>query len=82
VEVGLSRPVDDDLLAKNVPSLSDVISVEKVDTMHLNIKFSGGNGSQERLLADLVGMKIGVISFKASSSALEDTYMKLIKDTV
>jgi ABC-type multidrug transport system ATPase subunit len=82
VEVGLSRPVDDDVLAKNVPSLSGVISVEKVDTMHLNIKFSGGDGSQERLLADLVGMKIGVISFKASSSALEDTYMKLIKDTV
>ena len=82
VEVGLSRPVDDDLLAKNVPSLSGVISVEKVDTMHLNIKFSGGNGSQERLLADLVAMKIGVISFKSSSSALEDTYMKLIKDTV
>jgi len=82
VEVGLSRPVDDDLLAKNVPSLSGVISVEKVDTMHLNIKFSGWNGSQERLLADLVAMKIGVISFKSSSSALEDTYMKLIKDTV
>ncbi|MCJ7631999.1 ABC transporter ATP-binding protein [Candidatus Bathyarchaeota archaeon] len=31
VEVGFSRPVDDDLLAKNVPSLSGVISVEKVD---------------------------------------------------
>jgi ABC-2 type transport system ATP-binding protein len=82
VEVGLSRPVDDDVLAKNVSSLSGVISVEKVDSMHFNIKFSGGDGSQERLLADLVGMKIGVMSFRSSSSALEDTYMKLIKDTV
>jgi ABC-2 type transport system ATP-binding protein len=81
-EVGLSRPIDDDLLTKNISSLSGVVSVEKVDSKHLRIKFSGGNDNQEKLLTDLVAMRIGVISFRLSSSELEESYLRLIKDTV
>jgi ABC-2 type transport system ATP-binding protein len=82
VDVGLSKPIDDNVMIKNISSLSGIVSVEKVDPKHLHIKFSGGNENQERLLADLVAMKIGVISFGLSSSALEESYLKLIKDTV
>lgn len=82
VEVGFSRPVDYDQIAMNLSSLTGVISVEKIDSRHVHIKFTGATGSQERLLADLVAMKIGVESLQSSSSALEDTYMKLITDTV
>ena len=82
VEVGSSRPINDNVIIKNISSLSGVVSVEKVDPKHLHIKFSGGNENQEKLLTDLVAMRIGVISFRLSSSALEETYLKLIKDTV
>jgi ABC-2 type transport system ATP-binding protein len=82
VEVGLSRPIDDNVLIKNISSLSGVVSGEKVDPKHIHIKFSGGSENQERLLADLVTMRIGVISFRLSSSALEETYLKLVKDTM
>jgi ABC-2 type transport system ATP-binding protein len=82
VEVCLSRPINDNILTKNISSLSGVRSVEKVDPKNINIKFLGGSGNQEELLAELVAMRIGVISFRSSSSALEDTYLQLIKDTV
>jgi ABC-2 type transport system ATP-binding protein len=81
-EVGLSRPIDDNFITKNISSLSGAVSVEKVDSKHLRIKFSGGNDNQEKLLADLVAMRIGVISFRLSSSELEESYLRLIKDTV
>ncbi|MCJ7767196.1 ABC transporter ATP-binding protein [Candidatus Bathyarchaeota archaeon] len=81
VEVGLSKPIDD-MLTKSISSLSGVISVEKVDPRNITIRFSGGSGNQEQLLADLVAMKIGVVSFRSSSSALEDSYLQLVKETV
>ena len=81
VEVGMSKPIDDTTI-RNISSLSEVASVEEVDHRNVRIKFSGGNENQERLLTDLVAMKIGVISFRLSSSALEDSYLNLIKDTV
>jgi len=82
VEVGFSRPIDNGIIVGNISSLPSVIAVEKLDSKHLHIRFSGDNANQERLLADLVGMKIGINSFRLSSSALEESYLKLIKDTV
>ena len=82
VEIGLSRPIDDGTSMKNISALSGVSSVEKIDPRNLRIKFSGGITNQEKLLEDLALMRIGMISFRASASALEDTYLNLIKDTL
>jgi ABC-2 type transport system ATP-binding protein len=82
VEIELSRDVDDQTLNKNIASLADVSSVEKLDSRKVRIHFSGGTQNQERLLQDLATMKIGMVSFRPSSSALEDTYLNLIKDTL
>jgi ABC-2 type transport system ATP-binding protein len=82
VEIGLSRPIDDNVLVKSISKLSSVVSAEKITSKRIQVKFTGGNDNQEQLLADLVAMKIGVISFRLSSSALEETYLKIIKDTV
>ncbi len=82
VEVELSKPSDDTLLTAKVASLQNVISIEKTDSKHFNIRFANGDENQEKLLADLVALKIGVISFRPSSSALEDSYLKLVKDTM
>ena len=81
VEVGLSIPVDDSTLTE-VAALKNVVSIEKIDSRHFHIRFPNGDGNQEKLLADLVALKIGVISFRSSTSALEDSYLKLIKDTM
>ncbi len=82
VEVGLQRSLDVNVLAKTIAGFPDVMSADKKDDKTLQIKFSGGLDVQERLLADLVKLNIGVISYKPSSSELEDAYLKLIKNTL
>ena len=81
IEIGLLKPLDDMTLNKNISSIPGVMAVEKIDSRNLRIRFNGGNENQERLLVSLVSMKIGLISFRPSSSALEDTYLNLIKET-
>ena len=81
IEIGFAREINDGI-TQNVSKVQGVISVEKMDTRNLRLKFAGGLPVQERLLEDLVSMRIGVISFRASSSGLEDSYLNLIKDTL
>jgi ABC-2 type transport system ATP-binding protein len=82
VEVELSRDVDEQTIGKNIASLANVVSAERPAPRKLRIYFSGGVESQEKLLLDLANLKIGLISFHPSGSALEDTYLKMIKDTL
>jgi ABC-2 type transport system ATP-binding protein len=82
VEIELSRDIDDQSVNRNIGLLVSVSSVEKIDPKKIRVHFSGGIQSQERLLQDLATMKIGMISFRPSASALEDTYLSLIKDTL
>jgi len=82
VEVGLQRPVDDKILTKTVASLPGVVSVDKKDDRNLTITFTPGEDAQEKLLIDLVRLNIGVISYRPSSTELEDAYLKLVTATL
>ena len=82
VDVGLSREIDEQTVSRTISSLPGVVSAEKLEGKNLRLHFSGGIENQEKLLSDLVTMKIGLISFHPSSSALEDTYLNLIKATL
>jgi ABC-2 type transport system ATP-binding protein len=82
IDVGLSRDIDDQTVSRNISSMPGVVSAEKLEMKSLRIKFSGGLESQERLLSGLVALKIGLVSFHPSSSALEDTYLNMIKATL
>jgi ABC-2 type transport system ATP-binding protein len=82
VEIGLQHPIDDRSVTENIATLPGVVAAEKKDDRNLKIRFNGGLDVQERILSDLVRLKIGVISYKPASSELEDAYLKLIKDTV
>jgi len=82
VEVGLQHPIDDRFVNEDVATLPNVLAAEKRDDKILKIRFNGGLDVQERILSDLVRLKIGVISYKPASAELEDAYLKLIKDTV
>jgi ABC-2 type transport system ATP-binding protein len=82
VEIELSRDIDDQSVNTNLGSLVSVSSVERLDSRRVRIHFSGGLENQERLLQELTTMRIGMVSFRPSASALEETYLSLIKDTL
>jgi ABC-2 type transport system ATP-binding protein len=82
VEIELSRDIDDRSVNANIGSLASVSSVERLDPRRVRIHFSGGLENQERLLQELATMRIGMVSFRPSASALEETYLSLIKDTL
>ena len=82
VEIELSRDIDEQSANRNIASLTSVSSVDRIDARKVRIHFSGGIQNQERLLLDLASMKIGMISFRPAASALEDSYLNLIKDTL
>jgi ABC-2 type transport system ATP-binding protein len=82
VEIGFAAPVDDSVISNSVAKLQGVVSAERMDQRNVRLKFAGGLSVQERLLIDLASLRIGVVSFRPSTSALEETYLNLIKDTL
>jgi ABC-2 type transport system ATP-binding protein len=78
VEVGLSRPLAGDGALQDVAALSGVSSCVLLEPRRLRLKFAGGPDAQERLLAELVALKIGVISLSEPAGQLEDIYLKQI----
>lgn len=82
VEVGLQRPIDGKILKGTISAFPGVVSAEKVDDRNLKISFKGGLDVQERLLSDMVKLNIGLVSYKAAASELEEVYLKLISSTL
>jgi ABC-2 type transport system ATP-binding protein len=80
VDVGFAGEVDASVAPK-LSAIKDVVSVEKIDDKNLRVRFTGGLSAQERLLSDLVALKIGVVAFRGATSALEDAYLNLIEDS-
>ncbi len=63
------------------PKLSGLVSsIEKVNSRSLRLHFSGGFEVQEKIVKLLVSLDTGLIAFKDSSMALEETYLNLIKE--
>src|SRR6184192_1644389 len=79
VEIEFLRDIDDQAVNRNIGTLTNVNSAERIDSRRVRIRFSGNIQNQERLLLELANLKIGMISFHPSASALEDTYLRLIK---
>ncbi|HZW54870.1 MAG TPA: ABC transporter ATP-binding protein [Nitrososphaerales archaeon] len=82
VEAGFLRPIESDDTQQRVQQIAGVTSVEKLDIRNLRIRFGGGLEAQAKILSELVAMNLGIISFRASASALEDAYLNLIKETL
>jgi ABC-2 type transport system ATP-binding protein len=82
IHVDLLKDLDDKTLSGQVSPIAGVTSAEKVAARTLRIRMNGGPEDQSRLLSELVSLKIGVVSFRPSTSRLEDTYLKMIKDTL
>jgi ABC-2 type transport system ATP-binding protein len=82
VEVGLMHPIDNKIVTNKISELPNVVNAEKIDDKNLKVSFTGGLEAQEHLLNDMVRLNIGVVSYKAASSELEDVYLKLITATL
>jgi ABC-2 type transport system ATP-binding protein len=82
VEVELRRHVDKKLIKKIAAKIPKIDTIERSDDKTLKIKFKGGADTQEKVLASLVRLKIGVVSFRPASSALEEAYLGLITTTL
>jgi ABC-2 type transport system ATP-binding protein len=82
VEVELRNAVDAELIKKIVTNISGIDKAEKSDGTTFRINFTGGLDAQERILGDLVKMKIGIVSYRPASSALEEAYLSLVKSTI
>jgi ABC-2 type transport system ATP-binding protein len=82
IEVGLRHAVDAELIKKIAVKIPGIDKAEKSDDTTFRIKFTGGLDAQERILADLVKMNIGMVSYRPASSALEEAYLSLIKNTL
>jgi ABC-2 type transport system ATP-binding protein len=82
VDVGLARPLAPGAIDGSVTRLAGVLSVQRVDDKRFKIRCEGGTDVQEKILAGLVASGIGVVSFQPASSALEESYLHLIKDTL
>jgi ABC-2 type transport system ATP-binding protein len=82
VEVELRNAVDVGLIKKIAAKIPGIDNAEKSDGTTFRIKFIGGLDVQERILADLVKMNIGMVSYRPASSALEEAYLSLVKNTL
>lgn len=82
VEVGLRNAVDAELIKEIVAKIPGIDKAEKSDGTTFRINFTGGLDAQERILGDLVKMKIGIVSYRPASSALEEAYLSLVKSTL
>lgn len=82
LEVGFASPCTDDEVVGKIQKIPGVASVEILDDRNLRLRFSGDAETQADLLSELGALRIGVNSLKASSSALEDVYLNLIKENV
>lgn len=81
VEVNLFRPVTGDTIDR-LRNIKGVRSVKKVDSKTVLLQVIGGLKGQEEVLSRLVRIKLGIVGFKQSSSALEETYLSMFKETV
>ena len=81
VEVGFSRPVGEDTRSR-IARMDGVQSVAPSNERLLIVKFDISATTQERLFEQVAEVGNGILSFKETTSGLEDAYLKLIKETV
>jgi ABC-2 type transport system ATP-binding protein len=82
LEVGFASLHIDKKVIDAVRNIHGVTSVEMLDEGSLRLKFDGDAETQADILTELVALRVGVNSFRASSSALEDVYLNLIKENI
>src|SRR5215472_5875777 len=63
IQVDVMRDLDDQTLNSRIGTMAGISSVQKLNPRSFRMKFSGNLDDQARLLSDLAGLKIGMVSF-------------------
>jgi ABC-type multidrug transport system ATPase subunit len=82
LEVGFASPRVDNAAMETIRKIDGVTNVEMLDDRNLRLRYVGNAETQAGILSELVALRLGVNSFKSSSSALEDVYLNLVKENV
>ena len=65
----------------NVGKIPGVQGINALGENAFSLDFNGGDDEQARLLLDMQGAGLKIVTFKESGVALEALYMSLIKDS-
>ncbi len=78
VDAEFLRPVSDADVARSIASLPGVTGWSRLDDRRISLVVQGGPEARAALLEQLTGLKIGLVGFHESRSALEDVYLREI----
>jgi len=78
IEAEFTSPIDDAVVAEKVQPLPGVVSWSRESPTRLTLQVKGGLPEQSRLLSQLAGLGLGLVSFRESRSALEEVYLREI----
>jgi len=81
VEIGFASDVDSSIKSR-IERLDGVRGVSQSNGRHLSVRFIGGLGAQQRLFEQVAALRAGAVSFRETSTGLEDAYLRLIKETL
>ena len=80
-EVAFAEPIDIDLLRRLLSVLNTPFDIERIDSQTVLLEFSNESDPRQRIISILAAANTGLVSFQSSSTALEDTYLNLVKDS-
>ena len=78
VEAEFAAPIDETVLASQVGTLPEVAAWSRTDPQRVVLQVKGGPVDQARLLEKLAALRLGLVSFRESRSALEEVYLREI----
>jgi ABC-2 type transport system ATP-binding protein len=78
VEAEFASPVDDGTAKSHFENLAQVVAWTRSDPRRVTFQVKGGPAEQARLLEQLAAMRLNLVSFHESRSALEEVYLREI----
>jgi ABC-2 type transport system ATP-binding protein len=78
VDAAFARPVPAEAMSGQIGKLPGITGITPLAADRLRITFEGGRPAQEKLLEELVGLHLGLVSLTESESALEEVYLSRI----
>ena len=81
--VEFARAVESQVILDGLRGIVPEVALEQEDACTLQLKVHDGKDFREGIIAKLVSMNLGLVSFgpSSSSTALEDAYLNLVKES-
>ncbi|MCI4365309.1 MAG: ABC transporter ATP-binding protein [Thermoplasmata archaeon] len=78
VDLSFKAPISDADVERLIVPLPGVAGWSRLDPRRLAVKVAGGADGQSQLLEQLAGLRLGLVGFRESRSALEEVYLREI----